>query len=104
MRGVLTRTLLPLVVFVALALAWSFPLVLHLSNRLPGEVAGDNLSFLWNLWWMRQAGTGFFFTPLLFAPFGTELALHTHTALQGALAATLLRSIDIVAAQNVIIV
>jgi hypothetical protein len=104
MRPVALRILLPLACFAALALLWSYPLVLHLSDRLPGEVAGDNLSFLWNLWWMRQAGTRFFFTPLLFAPFGTDLALDTHTALQATIAATLLRGLSVVTAQNVIII
>jgi hypothetical protein len=104
MRRLLVRVVLPLIVFTALAIVWSFPLVLHLSDRLPGQVAGDNLSFLWNLWWMRRAGPGFFYTPMLFAPFGADLALHTHTALQGAIGATVLRSLDVVAAQNVIII
>ena len=103
MRPALGRLLAPVVGFGTLAVIWSFPLALHLSDRLPGVVAGDNLSFLWNLWWMRQSGTEFFRTPLLFAPFGTDLALHTHTALQGLIAATALRSLDIVAAQNLIL-
>lgn len=97
----------PFLVFAVLAAVWTFPLALHLSDRLPGTVAGDNLSFLWNLWWMRQVsatpGAGFFFTPLLFAPFGTDLSLHTHTALQAAIGATVLRGLTVVTAQNLII-
>jgi hypothetical protein len=99
----LGRVIAPVVAFAALAVVWTFPLALHVADRLPGAVAGDNVSFLWNLWWMRESGTAFFRTPLLFAPFGADLALHTHTAAQGLIAATVLRPLDIVLAQNVII-
>ena len=103
-RRHLSRTLGPLLLFCVLALVWSYPLVFHLSDRIPGETVGDNVVFLWNLWWMRQAGTSFFFTPLLFAPFGSDLSLHTHTALQGAIASTLLRRVSLIPAQNVLII
>ena len=98
--------LLATLLFVALALVWSFPLVLHLSSDLPGE-PGDNLAFLWNTWWMRQAvaspDVSFFHTGLLFAPFGIDLTLHTHTALPGWIAATALAPIAVVTAQNLVI-
>ncbi len=103
----LTRGLLALLLFAALACAWSYPLVTTLATALPGEFAGDNVSFLWNTWWARQVAggfpAGFFFSPLLFAPIGFDLTLHTHTALQGAVSAWLLGGIPTVAAQNVII-
>jgi len=38
------------VVFAAVAIVWSFPLVLDLSTHVPGRGAGDNLNFLWNFW------------------------------------------------------
>ena len=50
-------------VFAALAVVWTFPLVLHLSTHVPGPVPGDNVGFLWNFWWMRTAlasGSEFF--------------------------------------------
>src|SRR5207253_277268 len=45
----------------------------------------------------------FFHTDLIFAPFGADLTLHTHTALPALLGATILRPLSPVAAQNVVI-
>lgn len=64
MRALVRSVVVPVACFAALATLWTWPLALHLSTRLPGELAGDNLGFTWNLWWMRQAGTGFFTTDL----------------------------------------
>jgi hypothetical protein len=92
--------------FVGLALLWSFPLVLHLNTHLPGPGIGDNVDFLWNFWWARFARANhlqFFRTSFLFAPAGTSLALHTHTALSALAGATVLRGLPLVAAQNVVI-
>jgi len=49
---------------------------------------GDNLAFVWNTWWAASVWKApSFHTPLLFAPWGTTLLLHTHTLLPSALAA-----------------
>jgi hypothetical protein len=104
--GWLARHVIAIVVFAALALVWSFPLVLHTADALPGADVGDNASFLWNFWWMREAhasGQDFFFTPLLLAPGGVDLTLHTHTALQAWIGATLLGRLPVLQAQNVVI-
>jgi len=90
--------------FAALAIVWSFPLVLHLSTHLPGAGIGDNSLFLWNFWWMRTArpsGSGFFHTSYLFAPAGADLTLHTHTALPAFVGATLLKGFSVATALNV---
>ncbi len=90
--------------FAALAVVWSFPLVLHLSSHLPGGGIGDNAIFLWNFWWMRTAlasGTDFFHTTYLFAPAGADLTLHTHVALPAFVGATLLRDTSVTTALNV---
>jgi hypothetical protein len=87
----------------ALALVWSFPLAAVASTHLAGAGFGDNANFLWNFWWMREAlgsNERFFFTPYLFAPFGTDLTLHTHTALNAFVAATLLERLPSLAAMN----
>ena len=55
---------------------------------------------------MREAlgsGERFFSTPYLFAPFGTDLTLHTHTALNAFAGATLLERLPPLAAMNVTI-
>jgi hypothetical protein len=108
--GVRTNTsagahLLPCLFFACLAVAWTWPLVLHLGTAIPGK-PGDNYSFLWMLWWMRHAlstGTDFFHTSYLFFPFGTSLVNHSHTALPTLVAATALGRLPIITAQNVLL-
>ena len=92
--------------FAVLAIGWTFPLTQHLSTHLPGAASGDNVSFLWNFWWMRAAlssHSDVFFTKYLFVPVGTDLTLHTHTALPALVGATIFQSLSITAAQNVTI-
>ncbi len=93
--------------FTLAAVAWSFPLAIHLNTHLPGESLGDNALFLWDFWWMRSAlaaGTTFFHTAWLFAPAGVDLTLHTHTALPAFAGATLLGSMPLVTALNLTII
>ncbi len=92
--------------FAALACTISWPLPLHLSTHLPGPGIGDNVQFLWNFWWMRTAlasGADFFHTPYLFAPFGADITLHTHTALPAFLGATMFSWLPLVTAHNVVL-
>jgi hypothetical protein len=101
------RHLGPLALFGALAIAWTWPLSLHLHDAIPGG-PGDNYSFVWNLWWMRHVlatpGLAYFHTNYLFYPFGTTIADHPHTALPAFVAATLLRPLTVVEAQNVLLI
>ena len=81
----------PVLGFAAVTACWLFPVLLNLSTVIPGSGAGDNVTFVWNVWWMRyvwhHSGQTFFFTPFLFHPVGTDLTLHTHTALPALLGA-----------------
>jgi hypothetical protein len=90
-----------------LSIVWTWPLALHFRDRIPGS-PGDNLSFLWNLWWMRQVlshrALSFFHSAYLFSPFGVDLINHPHTALQGLISATLLSKLSIVAAENLYVI
>jgi hypothetical protein len=99
--------LLALALFAALAIVWTWPLVLHFHDHIPG-LPGDNFSFLWNLWWMRKAlaapNVSFFHSVYLFSPFGVDLVNHPHTALQGLISATLLAKLSIIEAENLLIV
>ena len=94
----------PLILMAGLAVVWTWPLARHLSTHVTG-LPGDNYSFLWNLWWMRHvrcsAARGFFHSTFLFAPFGVDLINHPHTALQGAIGATVLARLSIIQAENV---
>ena len=90
----------------AMALAWSFPLAAVAGTHLAGGGFSDNANFLWNFWWMREAlesGERFFSTPYLFAPYGTDLTLHTHTALNAFAGATVFGGLPPLAAMNVTI-
>jgi hypothetical protein len=92
--------------YLAVAIAWTFPLATVLATHVPG-LPGDNLAFLWNFWWMRaarEAGVGFFETSALFAPHGVDLVLHTHTALPAFLGATAFSMLPLPAALNVTLI
>jgi hypothetical protein len=96
------------VAYVALALLHTYPLIRHLESSLPGLGLGDNVTFVWNSWWMREAIASptrhFFNTDAIFAPLGVSLVLHTHTALPALVGATLLSWMSPSAAQNIILI
>ncbi|MDE3156339.1 MAG: hypothetical protein KGN76_14650 [Acidobacteriota bacterium] len=100
------RVAVDLLVLAAIEGVWTWPLVARLSAGIPGA-PGDNLSFLWNFWWMRKAlatpGLHVFSTDYLFHPLSVDLALNTNTALNAWIGATLLAPFSIVTALNVTI-
>ena len=106
MRVLLRQHAIAIVALTALTGWWLSPVLRHLDTAIPGVNAGDNVTFLWNLWWMRYVlhhpGYSFFSTPFLFHPFGVDLTLHTHTALP-ALAAALVGPRSLIASQNLLI-
>jgi hypothetical protein len=91
-------------IFSALAVLLTWPLAAHLTTHIPGTGPDDNLQFLWNFWWMRQAWaaglSGFFHTPYQFHPYGVDLLLHTHVAFNAFVGATLLGGVSHVTALN----
>lgn len=93
-------------VFTALALVSTFPLVLRLDTVIPGAGPGDNVAFLWSTWVFARAvssDAALFRTDLLFAPFGTQLSLHTHATTHAALAWPWLAVTSVAAAHNIAI-
>src|SRR4249920_2213460 len=97
-----------LVAFAGLAILHTYPLVTTLSTHVPGRDLGDNASFIWNFWWMREAISSerfsFLWSPYILWPVGGSLALHTHTAFPAFVGATLLSALDVVTAQNVLLI
>ena len=91
-----------------LAILQTWPLAAQFGTHLPGTHTGDNVTFAWNLWWMREAvaspAVEFFRTDRLFAPPGTALVLHTHTALLGMAGASLAAPLSVVSALGVLII
>jgi hypothetical protein len=73
--------------YLLVALFFTWPLVLHFSDSVPGQAGGhDNWQMVWNLWWVRYAlehGQNPFHTNLMFWPGGTDLYLHALNALNG---------------------
>lgn len=93
--------------FLALALAWTFPLAFHLSSAIPGDGAGDNVAVLWNFWWARFTvahDLPFFKTTYLFAPHETQLALHTHLFVPAWVGARILGGFSLVTAHNILLI
>ena len=77
--------LLPLVGYLLIALAVTYPLVRHFGTHLPGD-GRDSWQNVWNYWWLRQAlseGRNPFQTDLLYAPYGAPLYLHTLNPFNG---------------------
>ena len=107
MRVLVRRHSIAILALTALTGWWLSPVLRHLDTAIPGGNAGDNVTFLWNLWWMRYVlhhpGYSFFSTPFLFHPAGVDLTLHTHTALP-ALAAALFGPASLIASQNLLVV
>ena len=94
--------------FVALAVILTYPLVTALDTHITGPGPGDHLAFLWNDWWARTVvGAGqwsrLFATDRLFAPFGAPLILNTHTALESLASATVLGTMPVVRAHNLLV-
>jgi hypothetical protein len=91
-----------------LAIVHTYPLVWRIGTHLPGHGLGDNVSFVWNGWWMREAlassAADFFGSAPIAAPLFPSLVLHTHNGLAAFLGATLLEPLTVVAAQNVLLI
>ncbi len=71
------RLLGALALFLALTLVMTFPMILHLTDGIPG-FEGDNILFLWEIWWVKRAlvdlQTSPFFSTSVYYPVGYELA------------------------------
>lgn len=96
----------PVALFSAGTVAWLWD-VLHSPNRvIPGNSAGDNVTFVWNIWWVQHAIRSHalsFSCPYLFAPLGVDLTLHTLAVLPSTIAAILAPVGSVVAATNALV-
>ncbi len=85
---IVRQQLLPLALYVAFAALLSYPLV----RDFPGALVGNNFDAwqnVWNFWWVRIAlerRQNPFQTPLLYAPDGAPLYLHTLNLFNGLIA------------------
>jgi hypothetical protein len=101
--------------YALLALAGTWPLVLHFGSASPGtdwwgqsRIYFETPVNLWNLWWFRHAllelGQSPFECWYLFYPHGASLWFHTLSPLHALLALPLLGVLPLAAVQNVLLV
>lgn len=106
-RAVLLRGhLLPLGLYLALTLLVTFPLILHFNSALPGD-GRDAWQNYWDYWWLRTAltsGQNPFQTPLLYAPYGAPLYLHTLNPFNGLVTLPIQIAFGLPAAYNTVVV
>jgi hypothetical protein len=96
-----------LVAYVFVALAYAWPLPLHLATHLPGTLNGDTSVYVWNQWIFRHElvdhRSNPYFTNDIFAASGrADLSLHNYTVLANLLALPLLGWFGVVATFNLI--
>jgi hypothetical protein len=90
-----------------MALAFTWPLVLHLSTRLTGSPGGDTGVYVWNTWVFRheivEHGRFPFFTNEIFSLTPrVDLSLHNYTTFANLLAFPLIPHLGVVASFNVV--
>ena len=103
--AVAVRQLLPFALYLALAAAMTYPLVRDFDGALVGNNF-DAWQNLWNFWWARLAlerGQNPFQTPLLYAPDGAPLYLHTLNLFNGLLGLPFQYAGNLVAAYNAVV-
>ncbi len=78
--------------YAVMALVFTWPLVLHLTDSVPfGEESGDVFQFVWDLWWVKRAAFDLGVSPWRTSLIGLggerSLFLHTLCPLNGLLSA-----------------
>jgi len=98
--------LLVLVAYTLLALALTWPLVVHLASHVPGDGA-DDPPLTWNLWWVQHAllqlGKNPFDCLYMFYPLGINLAFYTLTVLNGLFSIPLQAVLGLIPATNLLL-
>ncbi len=93
--------------YLAVAIAFTWPLVLHLGDRIVLAESGDAWVHLWNSWWARfsllNLHTHPYTTPLLFWPTGVNLFFHALDPFNGYLSTPFQLLFGLVAAFNLVI-
>ncbi len=95
-----------LIVYLALAILLTYPLIAHLDSHVPGQPI-DAPALAWNLWWLKfsifNLGTSPLSTDYLYYPLGVNLVANTSTFLNGVLALPLQMLCSTIVANNLII-
>ena len=92
--------------YAAVAVAFTWPLALHLGTQLTGGTGGDTGVYVWNQWVFRHeviSGSSPYFTDTLFgATRPANLSLHNYTRFQNLISMPFARFMGVVAAFNVV--
>ena len=107
--AVVRRHVLAFLAYAGVAVAFFWPLPLHLTTALPGPVLGDTGVYIWNLWVFRHAIVAhrempFFTTEILSLSPALPLTLQNYTTLANVIAFPLLPLLGIVATFNVLVI
>ncbi len=102
-----TRHIYAVAGYLCAAVAFSWPLPLHLGTHLTGSPAGDTGVYVWNQWVFRHELLDNhslpYFTDSIFAFTGrANLSLHNYTTFQNLLALPLIGLLGIVATFNIV--
>jgi hypothetical protein len=93
-----------LLAYFFLAIALTYPLVLHFTTHVAGD-GSDDPALVWNLWWVPYAildlGTSPIYTQHMFYPIGVNLAFYTLTYLNAFLAIPIQFAFNLIVAANV---
>lgn len=99
--------LVAFLLYAMLALIVTYPLALHLTTQLPSNFfGGDELQNYWNFWWTREAlasGRNPYWMPLIYAPDGAPLYLHTLNLFNGLISLPFQLVFGLVPAYNAVI-
>ncbi len=95
----------PLVLYGLVAIAFTWPLVLHLGDRVIQKGnSGDVWQHLWNIWWLRFSLLDLhalpYYTPMLYYPSGANLFFHALDPMDGYLFTPVQLITGVVAAFN----
>src|SRR5688500_5474746 len=98
-----------LLIYTLLACLLWYPLPLHLTTHVPGSEtwAFDEYTFVWHLWWFREAllsGQDPLHSDLIFHPLGIDLVLYTYNAFNAAFALPLIPFLGPVLSSNLILI
>ncbi len=102
--------LLVLVVYLALALVLTYPLIAHFDTHVPGSEtwAFDEYTFVWNYWWFKHAvfdlGVNPLHSDITFYPIGVNLILYTYMLLNAVLAIPIEFVFGYIVASNALLV
>lgn len=97
----------PLLSYLAVAVAASWPLVRHLSTHLTGPTGGDTGVYVWNTWVFRRELIEFGRQPyatdaIFWSGLPANLGLHNYTPFADLLAAFIQPAVGVVAAFNLV--